>query len=91
MRPVIIEWQGEKDSITGWAKRLRINKGCLHRRLKNWPLERAMTKPKKRQARIVVKVEDPEDLERARKERKSIYDRNRYLRKTCSTAKPFSV
>lgn len=92
MRPVIIEWNGEKDSITGWAKRLGIDKACMFRRLKNWPLEKAMTAPKKRQRPpAVVKVDDPEDRERARRERKSTYDRIRYLKRTCSTAKHFSV
>jgi hypothetical protein len=92
MRPVLIEFNGEKRSITGWAQHLNITKPCLWRRLQNWPLDKAMTQPKKTQRPpAIVVVDDPADLERARRARKSTYDRIRYLKRTCSTAKHFSV
>lgn len=42
----VVEFNGVVDSQAGWARRLGISPTCLRKRLKKWPLERALTEPK---------------------------------------------
>lgn len=39
----VIEFNGIRDSIAGWARRLGIHRNCMAKRLKKWPIERALT------------------------------------------------
>jgi hypothetical protein len=43
----IIEFQGEKKILKDWADYLNIDQASLRERLKKWPLERALTEPKR--------------------------------------------
>lgn len=42
-RNVIIEWQGQRRTLTEWASDMGITDSALAIRLERWPLERAMT------------------------------------------------
>lgn len=44
---VLIEWNGERKTISQWAKVLNVQMKTLHNRLVrlHWPVERAMTQP----------------------------------------------
>jgi hypothetical protein len=43
----LLTFRGESMGLNAWAKRLGMNKESLRVRLAKWPLERAMTQPKK--------------------------------------------
>lgn len=45
-RNVWIEFRGEKMTITQWSERIGIKLCSLKKRLRRWPLERALTEPK---------------------------------------------
>lgn len=46
----LITFSGQTMGLNAWAKKLGLNKESLSARLKNWPLEKAMTHPPKRHA-----------------------------------------
>lgn len=45
---VWIEFQGERMVLFDWARRLGVRYSTMQRRLKDWPLERALTEPSNR-------------------------------------------
>lgn len=42
----LIEFNGIQDSLNGWATRLGVSRTCMVKRIKKWPLERALTQPR---------------------------------------------
>lgn len=40
-----VVWKGERKTVSDWARALDIHQATLWRRLRDWPLQRAMTEP----------------------------------------------
>lgn len=42
-----IEFNGTRDHLSGWAKRIGINVASMMERVQKWPIERALTQPRR--------------------------------------------